>query len=1471
MGTDLNIVAQIRADIKPFKNELSKLSGMASEAFGAVNLHLKPLKEAVANTTKAITGIGLAAVGAGNQVKTHLKPAAAAVQSIGDAAKTAAREVEAFKDLLQKIDPRIINRQLNIHRKKGNVTEGPQPVTFDEMAELVTAALTGGMEGFATGGPFGAIVGVAAALIAEHKTVVKTLAWLGDKLAGSVKEILGVNLPDAGVRGGQVASQEVFNADLDTKRAAVAEWLRLPTGDGRGPYDRAYPPEFFRNLSEKDVDTALQSYRHYWKLFAGGKRKEAEDVRSGLRKGLIKQANQWLWQTYPFPFVEMDPSSDLRAIAAEFNQMEEAEQSVATAMQTTTQVMMEQGDTATLIALLAKQASAAKIQAIAREKEAFLRQVMTEEEYTEHRFNRLLDLLAKVYGQATPEYLAHASEIYVAYGRYIERIRDDSFNTELVHNQALLENERRTQEQIVEIKRQAEAEVLEIQKRTAAEWLATNDELEAGFQEMAETAKASFEDTAAEWSAINEEMESSWAEMSSAQAATSDETYDQITRMALDSVETRQQAELEGLSNLRRAWDSTLDAVSDLLGDFLTGQEINFGKWIESIKNMFLRAFSRDVVDGVWNWIKSLLGGGISNDKGPGLGGGGLLGKIFDWVGGVFKGLFGGGSSGGNWLQKLFGGLAEKVKSFVKGFEGAIDKIGSFFGLDIGVPSSMYYSLGFYPGFVTPSMAQWGLLQGLGGTIALPAFSGPIAPSMYEWAALNSAFAGGGMSGGLAGTGGILGGNTFFGLSGAAAGLGIASMYGAFFTLAPMLLPAIGNLLGMGRDRYADIARMSPEEAREAMKGEYYDKLIGALTNLDDTSLTLAKLLHPDTGIWTRTPGGGERMPSEYERALNSAAGWRDLFEFVAARGGVDPYQYLRDRMPDEELRKFLAVKEQAEAMQWIRRFEAGYYRYDEDEFSMRKGPSQRLNELQDIIQRLTAEAGDLHLADEFQEILDALRSGTIEIEEAIRRMQEAVQDFSGDLTLPPPVENLEEFKERLEATIEAVSKEDFFKELFGEEAWAQVPAWMKQIMEGSRREYQDALAAFQSDIEAGMYDWENLAEIIERMKTTMGGLGGLEAIERGEDIAMKEGASELEAKTNTLAAVMNSLVFSTQSGTTEFGDLIDKLISTRGRLGELKEMMDEFNSIRQELLSGQGPGRERLTGLTDEELTRLVNLDENLRDALGVAAEGLGDQMPDQETIERWREALRNMDAEAFQQLSEGLADSEGYLTVMVEKLQGLREELDLESPIERMNEGISAMVQAFARLAYAMEGGEEGTGFDWEIYWHNLRVELGLTNDDVVAHQTSQKAAQEQMEQTAQTTEALRDDMEDLGGQFDEASVAVLGFREEIAQIPRQVTVNFAYAIPQNPPLSAYHDGGWVPGPIGADVPILAQAGEYVLSRAQIAELISGASGGSRGDTYNITVAVEGVSMDDPYVLDRVAEKIRTAIEYHDQGVRS
>lgn len=73
-------------------------------------------------------------------------------------------------------------------------------------------------------------------------------------------------------------------------------------------------------------------------------------------------------------------------------------------------------------------------------------------------------------------------------------------------------------------------------------------------------------------------------------------------------------------------------------------------------------------------------------------------------------------------------------------------------------------------------------------------------------------------------------------------------------------------------------------------------------------------------------------------------------------------------------------------------------------------------------------------------------------------------------------------------------------------------------------------------------------------------------------------------------------------------------------------------------------------------------------------------------------------------------------------------------------------------------------------------------------------------------------------------------------VQQVKKDLEGGWAQGLLGSSPVSrfldrTFHDGGVVPGPRGADVPIMAQAGEVVLQPGQLAALMSGGGGGGGG----------------------------------------
>jgi hypothetical protein len=68
--------------------------------------------------------------------------------------------------------------------------------------------------------------------------------------------------------------------------------------------------------------------------------------------------------------------------------------------------------------------------------------------------------------------------------------------------------------------------------------------------------------------------------------------------------------------------------------------------------------------------------------------------------------------------------------------------------------------------------------------------------------------------------------------------------------------------------------------------------------------------------------------------------------------------------------------------------------------------------------------------------------------------------------------------------------------------------------------------------------------------------------------------------------------------------------------------------------------------------------------------------------------------------------------------------------------------------------------------------------------------------------------------------------------------IPLPFGASVSVNPPdIPRLHSGGWIPGPgVGArgEVPIIAQTGEYVLSRADVADILRGRQAPLVGEMY-------------------------------------
>ena len=115
-----------------------------------------------------------------------------------------------------------------------------------------------------------------------------------------------------------------------------------------------------------------------------------------------------------------------------------------------------------------------------------------------------------------------------------------------------------------------------------------------------------------------------------------------ITDIQKKEAEEREKQERESLRAFEVAWGNTLSTIAGLLADFMTGAEISWQSFFDTLKRIAAQALAQTFVDIVGKWIKDIVGGIFG-------GGGGfdilsLLGKIpglskaITWLAGLFGG-----------------------------------------------------------------------------------------------------------------------------------------------------------------------------------------------------------------------------------------------------------------------------------------------------------------------------------------------------------------------------------------------------------------------------------------------------------------------------------------------------------------------------------------------------------------------------------------------------------------------------------------------------------------------------------------------------------------------------------------------------------------------------------------------------------------------------------------------------------------
>ncbi len=112
----------------------------------------------------------------------------------------------------------------------------------------------------------------------------------------------------------------------------------------------------------------------------------------------------------------------------------------------------------------------------------------------------------------------------------------------------------------------------------------------------------------------------------------------EITELHKKEAQERERQEQESLRVFETAWGNTLSTIAGLLADFMTGAEVSWRDFFETLKRIAAQALSQSIVDIAGRWIKDIIGGIFGGEGGGGSDIFSLLSKIpglvrgYSWI-----------------------------------------------------------------------------------------------------------------------------------------------------------------------------------------------------------------------------------------------------------------------------------------------------------------------------------------------------------------------------------------------------------------------------------------------------------------------------------------------------------------------------------------------------------------------------------------------------------------------------------------------------------------------------------------------------------------------------------------------------------------------------------------------------------------------------------------------------------------------
>gem|GEM_PF-6700430 len=566
---------------------------------------------------------------------------------------------------------------------------------------------------------------------------------------------------------------------------------------------------------------------------------------------------------------------------------------------------------------------------------------------------------------------------------------------------------------------------------------------------------------------------------------------------------------------------------------------------------------------------------------------------------------------------------------------------------------------------------------------------------------------------------------------------------------------------------------------------------------------------------------------------------WEDYFRramtgyqhytWLAGAGGMTREQmnaYARANLSPERYEMYTRIPEQYDVFNQIDALERSFNEWYGSNMERGDWPlAQWLQGQSGTIEALLREASDLKLREQFEPILDQFRNGTITFEEMVNLFRDAVREFEGEVNTAAnggasgtnAAISIGQARESLQDILDDLGDTSYWQEALGDMYDAIVnDENLNQLFTSLRNMFANVLSNMLSG------DDESLANSIKDIQDYVSNLTTSAGILRAEATQLENGTDRLTATLNTLKNSWNALVFGGLSED-ERANVLGAAASRRGTVAGLRAQMGEYEAL-QAWWTGEDASQAgaALAALSNEATRSLLQNDDDLRRAI----EATGFTFTDftDSTLARLDTYLQQLSGDDLTALDAAMAGSRDVMAATIERAEELAEALNLENPINELIEAFDRLIVAMLRITFQASGAEGD-------FWNYVSTIMGSDWANRVRAASSRGADSTDKPTTPKPGQP------DRSGQNK-------SYQHGTTYVPRtgRYTLHQGEAV-----IPAYLN----------KLISLGQASPPAQS--------------SVTSNYEVHVHVDGVSIDDPRVMDRVGSKVVSWIKYYERGARA